>query len=67
MFARSYRIRPFGRQLEVDLYAPRCGLDRQGLALHADTVLVVRRNYRDWKWVVGVKVFGIGLAVASPK
>lgn len=67
MFARSYRVRPFDRLLEVDLYAPRCGLDRQGLALHADTVLVLRRNYRDWKWVVGVRLLGFGAVLAAQK
>lgn len=67
MFARSYRARPFGRLVEIDLYTPRVAIDRRGLNLHADNLLVVRWSYRDWRFVVGVKVLGFGVAVALPR
>lgn len=62
MFARSYRVRPFGRVVEIDLYTPRAALDKRGLDLHADTVFVLRRQYRGWCWVLG-----FGLALALPR
>lgn len=67
MFARSYRVRPFGRLVEIDIYTPRGAIDRRGLNLHADTLLVIRQSYRDWRFVVGVKVLGFGVAVALPR
>lgn len=67
MFSRSYRLRPFGWLIEIDLYTPRGALDKRGMDLHADTVLVLRRQHRDWRWVVGVRVMGFGLAVSAPK
>lgn len=67
MFVRSYRVRPFGRVVEIDLYTPKAALDKRGLDLHADTVFVLRRKCRGWRWVLGVKVLGFGLALALPR
>lgn len=66
-FVRSYRVRPFGVVVEIDLYTPRGNLDRRGLDLHADTLLMLRRQHRDWRWVVGVKLLGFGVAVSAPR
>ncbi len=67
MFTRSYRVRPWGRLIEIDLYTPRGAIDRRGLDLHADTLLILRRQHRDWRWVVGVKLLGFGVAVSAPR
>lgn len=67
MINRRVHRRIRGHLVELDLYAPSLSLSAQGITLHADTLLIARRNYRDWRWVVGVRVMGFGLAVSAPK
>lgn len=67
MIPRRFHRRICGKLIEIDLYTPRGALDKRGVDLHADTVLVLRRQHRDWRWVVGVRVMGFGVAVSAPK
>ena len=67
MFSRTIRRRIFGRELEIDLYAPRVELFRDGVFVKATTPLVARKNFRDWRWVFGIRLLGFGIAVAEPK
>ena len=67
MLPRRMHRRICGHLIALDLYTPRLTVGHQGVILHADSLIIVRRNHMDWKWVVGLRLMGFGVALSAPK